>query len=216
MEDKELIKNLWDYMKMNQNIEKSDCILVLGCSDITIVDRAVDLFNKGYASIIIFSGGLGKITSKIWNEPEANKFAKKAIELGIPKEKIYIENKSTNTGDNFRFTRKLIEKEKLDIHSLIIVCKPYDEKRSYSTFKKIMPEYIGAITSKEITFEEYYNLNENNKKWIDVLVGDIQRMKIFAKKGWQIEMEVPDDIWNSYEELIKRGYDGYLIKEENI
>ena len=79
-----------------------------------------------------------------------------------------------------------------------------------------MPEYIGAITSKEITFEEYYNLNENNKKWIDVLVGDIQRMKIFAKKGWQIEMEVPDDIWNSYEELIKRGYDGYLIKEENI
>ena len=65
MEDKELIKNLWDYMKMNQNIEKSDCILVLGCSDITIVDRAVDLFNKGYASIIIFSGGLGKITSKI-------------------------------------------------------------------------------------------------------------------------------------------------------
>lgn len=210
MEDKELIKNLWNYMKMNQKIEKADCILVLGCSDITIVDRAVDLFNKGYASIIIFSGGLGKITSKIWNEPEANKFAKKAIEFGVPKDKIYIENKSTNTGDNFRFTRKLIEKEKLDIR------KPYDEKRSYATFKKLMPEYTGTITSKEITFEEYYDLNKNNKKWIDVLVGDIQRMKIFARRGWQIEIEVPDDIWNSYEELIKRGYTGYLIKEENI
>lgn len=212
MKDKELIQILWDYMRMNQELKKSDCILVLGCSDITIVDRAVEIFKKGYSDIIIFSGGLGKITSKIWNEPEAEKFAKIAIEKGVPEEKIYIENKSTNTGDNFRFTKKLIEKKKLKINSLIIVCKSYDEKRNYATFKKIMPEYDGIITSKNISFDEYFNLNQENTLWIDVLVGDIQRMKLFAKKGWQIEVDVPQNVWNAYEELKKRGYNKYLVE----
>lgn len=212
MKDKELIQILWDYMRMNQELKKSDCILVLGCSDITIVDRAVEIFKKGYSDIIIFSGGLGKITSKIWNEPEAEKFAKIAIEKGVPEEKIYIENKSTNTGDNFRFTKKLIEEKKLKINSLIIVCKSYDEKRNYATFKKIMPEYDGIITSKNISFDEYFNLNQENTLWIDVLVGDIQRMKLFAKKGWQIEVDVPQNVWNAYEELKKRGYNKYLVE----
>lgn len=27
------------------------------------------------------------------------------MELGVPEDKIYIENESTNTGDNFRFTK---------------------------------------------------------------------------------------------------------------
>lgn len=114
----ELIQILWDYMRMNQRLEKSDCIIVLGTIDVSVVDVAVDLYFKGYANKIIFSGGVGKITSKFWKETEAEKFAKRAMELGVPKNNIYIENESTNTGDNFRFTKRLIEKEKLDIDPL--------------------------------------------------------------------------------------------------
>ena len=91
--DFELIKVLWDYMHMNHTLEKADAILVLGCSDMSVVDVGVDVYKKGYADKIIFSGGLGKDTSKMWDEPEANKFAKKAQEQGIPANKIIIENK---------------------------------------------------------------------------------------------------------------------------
>lgn len=75
-----------------------------------------------------------------------------------------------------------------------------------------MPEYDGIITSKNISFDEYFNLNQENTLWIDVLVGDIQRMKLFAKKGWQIEVDVPQNVWNAYEELKKRGYNKYLVE----
>ena len=213
--DFELLKMLWKYMRLNHNIEKADAILVLGCSDLSVVDVGVELFQKGYADKIIFSGGLGKDTSKMWDEPEANKFAKIAIQKGVPEEKILIENQSTNTGENFRFTKKLIEEKKLEINKLIIVHKPYNERRSYATFEKWMPEYKAIITSKNISCEEYDKIaiEKNLPNWKELLVGDVQRMKVFAQKGWQVEVDVPDEIWEAYSELVDRGYDKYVFTE---
>lgn len=213
--DLELIKILWDYMHMNHTLKNADAILVLGCSDVSVVNVGVEIYKKGYSDKMIFSGGLGKDTSKMWDEPEAEKFAKIAISKGIPEEKIYIENKSTNTGENFKFTKKLIEEKGLNVKSLIIVHKPYDEKRAYAAFKNWMPEYEGIIASMNISCEEYNKMAVQNNlpNWIELMVGDVQRMKVFAKKGWQIEMDVPEEIWNVYEELVKRGYDKYVYQE---
>ena len=38
-------------------------------------------------------------------------------------------------------------------------------------------------------------------------------MKLFAEKGWQIEVEIPDEVWDAYDQLIKLGYNKYIIKE---
>ena len=126
MEDLKLIQILWDYMRMNYKIKHSDCIMGLGTEDTNVANIAVELYLNGYANKLIFSGGLGKVTYKLWNETEAEKFAKIAIENGVPSKDIYLKKESTNTGDNFRFSKRLIENEKLDIKSCIVVCKPYD------------------------------------------------------------------------------------------
>ena len=52
--------------------------------------------------------------------------------------------------------------------------------------------------------------------WIDLMVGDVQRMRVFPKKGWQVEVDVPDDVWDAYEQLVKRGYDKYVFNENKI
>lgn len=209
MKDIELIQILWDYMKMNHEIRNADCIIGLGTMDINVANVASELYLKGYANKLIFSGGLGKITRKLWNETEAEKFAKIAIQRGVPSNNIYLEKESTNTGDNFRFSKKLIENLKLDIKSCIIVCKPYDEKRAYATFKKIMPEYDGIVYSENISCEEYYQKYGN--EWVNVLVGDIQRMKIFYEKGWQIKMDIPQNVWKAYETLVRKGYNEFVL-----
>lgn len=211
MEDIKTIQILWDYMRMNHKLKKSDCIIGLGTVDTNVANIASELYLNGYADKIIFSGGLGKITYKLWNETEAEKFTKIAIKRGVPRENIYIEKESTNTGDNFRFSKKLIENKKLNIKSCIVVCKPYDEKRAYAAFKKIMPEYEVIIHSENISCEEYYK--QNGDEWVNVLVGDIQRMKIFAKKGWQIKMDIPQDVWDAYKILEKRGYNKFILKD---
>lgn len=214
MENIEEIKVLWNYMKMNQQLKKADCIIGLGSVDTNVANVASELYLQGYADKVFFSGGLGKITNKIWNETEAEKFAKIAIKKGVPKEKIYIEKESTNTGDNFRFTKRMIEELQLDIKSCIVVCKPYDEKRAYASFKKIMPEFEVIITSENISCEEYYR--KNGTEWINVLVGDIQRMKLFYEKDWQVKMDIPKYVWDAYEVLVKKGYDKFVFKDQTV
>lgn len=211
MEDIKTIQILWDYMRMNHELKQSDCIIGLGTIDTNVANIASELYLNGYADKIIFSGGLGKITHKLWNETEAEKFTKIARKRGVPKENIYLEKESTNTGDNFRSSKKLIENKNLNIKSCIVVCKPYDEKRAYAAFKKIMPEYEVIIHSENISCEEYYK--QNGDEWINVLVGDIQRMKIFAEKGWQIKMDIPQDLWDAYKILEKRGYNKFILKD---
>lgn len=212
MDDIKEIQILWNYMKMNHKLKQSDCIIGLGTVDTNVANIASELYLKGYANKIIFSGGLGKITYKLWNETEAEKFAQIAIKKGVPKERIYLEKESTNTGDNFRFSKKLIEKENLDIKSCIVVCKPYDEKRAYAAFKKIMPEFDVVIHSENVSCGEYYKRNGN--EWVNVLVGDIQRMKLFYENGWQIKMDIPNKVWKAYEILVNRGYDRFVLKNK--
>lgn len=213
MEDMELVKILWDYMKLGQKLEKCDAILGLGCMDFEVAKMAAKLYLEGFGNQIIFSGGYGKKTKKVWQEPEAEKFAKIAESMGVPSENIYIENQSTNTSENFEFVKKLIQEKNLPIKSLLVVGRPYVEKRSYACLKKIMPEYKGVFTSEEVSCETYFSRYEGRaqKEEISVLVGDIQRMKVYAKKGWQIEAEMPDEVWKAYEELVKRGYGQYVI-----
>ena len=76
--------------------------------------------------------------------------------------------------------------------------------------KKIIPEFEGYFATTKISCEEYYKTY--SKEWINVLVGDVQRMKLYPKFGWQIEVEMPDNVWKAFEELVKLGYNKYVLK----
>lgn len=213
MHEIKLAKVLWDYLQLNQKIEKCDCILGMGCHDVEVAKYASELYHKGYADKIIFTGGYGKITKQLWNETEASKFASIAINLGVLKEHIYIEDQSTNTGDNLRFTRELLEKKHLNVHSFLIVHKPYAERRTYATFKAIMPDRKCIITSYPITFEEYMRKETLKEETIHLMVGDLQRIELYPKYGWQIKQEIPDYVKKAYLELLKLGYSKYVIEK---
>jgi uncharacterized SAM-binding protein YcdF (DUF218 family) len=135
----ELAKRLWDFHHTHHKLEKTDCILVLGSHDLRVAERAAQLFLEGWAPMIIFSGGLGNFTKEMWTETEADQFAAIAVSMGVPKESILVENKSTNTGENILFTQQLLAQKNLDPQSFILVQKPYMERRSYATFKKHWP-----------------------------------------------------------------------------
>src|SRR3954467_5754248 len=131
-----LAKKLWDYHQMNHELEKSDAILVLGSHDLRVAERGAELWLQGWAPLIIFSGALGNLTRHVWKETEAEKFARIAIERGVPESAILVENQSTNTGENILFTQQLLSERGLNPGSFIVVQKPYMERRSYATFKK--------------------------------------------------------------------------------
>jgi uncharacterized SAM-binding protein YcdF (DUF218 family) len=211
-----LIEKVWDYHHLDHQVAQADAILVLCSHDKIVAARGAELFLQGWAPLLIFAGGLGAITRRLWHEPEADLFAGIAIEMGVPEDRILVENTSTNTGENILFTKQLLAAKDLDPQTFIAVQKPYMERRSYATFRKVWPEKQVRVTSPRISLDEYLHECSHDAlspgDVIGIMVGDLQRIRLYPAKGFQIHQDIPDDVWHAYEELVEAGYDKYLIK----
>jgi uncharacterized SAM-binding protein YcdF (DUF218 family) len=214
---RQLAEKLWAYHRLNHQLSRSDAILVLCSHDKAVARRGANLFLEGWAPLLIFSGGLGSITKHLWREPEANQFAEIAMGMGVPRESILIENRSTNTGENVRFTRELLADRGLNPETFIVVQKPYMERRSYATFRKVWPEKQIIVTSPQVSLDEYLASYSNETlspdDVISIMVGDLQRLRLYPAKGFQISQDIPDDVWGAYEELVEAGFDRHLIAD---
>ena len=209
----QLAKKLWDYHHKYHTLEKADCILALGSHDLRVAERAAQIYLERWAPILIFSGGLGNFTKDMWTETEADQFAAIAISMGVPEGSILVENKSTNTGENILFTQRLLAEKKLDPQSFIVVQKPYMERRSYATFKQHWPHKKLVVTSPQISFEDYPTEDIPLERVINIMVGDLERIKIYPEKGFQVYQEIPADIWHAFEQLVASGFDKHLMKQ---
>jgi uncharacterized SAM-binding protein YcdF (DUF218 family) len=212
---RDLAKKLWHYHQMKHRLEQAEAILVLCSYDLRVAERGAELFLEGWAPLLIFSGGLGAITKNLWSESEADQFARVAARMGVPEEKILIENRSTNTGENIVFTKALLAEKRIDPDKFILVQKPYMERRAYATFKKFWPEKEVLVTSAQVSFEEYLDQYTNRELSSDdvvsIMVGDLQRIKVYPERGYQIRQEIPHDVWTAYEELIEAGYTRHMV-----
>ena len=215
--DRALAVKLWNYHQLNHELSPADAIMVLCSYDLAVAERGAQLFLEGWAPILIFSGGLGAITRHLWSVPEADQFAAIAVGMGVPPEKIIIENRSTNTGENVRLTRELLAGKGLDPAKFILVQKPYMERRAFATFMKVWPGKRVIAASPRVSFDDYLQAYANAAltpdEVIGIMVGDLQRILIYPSKGFQIAQEVPADVLEAYHALVGDGFDKYLVKE---
>ena len=213
---RQLVEKVWGYHQLGHALSKADAILVLCSHDRGVAERGAELFLDGWAPLLIFSGGLGTITRHLWSEPEADQFAAIAERMGVPREHILTENRSTNTGENVLFTKQLLAGRGLDPQSFILVQKPYMERRSYATFMKVWPEKRAIVTSPKVSLDEYLERYSNDTLSTDdvvsIMVGDLQRIKLYAEMGFQIPQDIPADVWDAYEALVAAGYDTRLVR----
>lgn len=211
------VERVWNYHKLNHELVKSDVIVVLCSHDTVVAERGAHLWLDGWAPLLVFSGGLGAITRRFWSDPEADRFARIAVDMGVPQDRILIENRSTNTGENVRFSRDLLASQGLDPSSFILVQKPYMERRTYATFNKVWPGKSVRVTSPQLSMDDYLarysngDLSEDDV--ISIMVGDLQRIREYPSKGFQIHQDIPDAVWDAYEELVRAGYDRHLVRD---
>ena len=212
----ENIQILWDFMHMGQALEKADVIVGFGCYDEDIPKRCAELFHRGFAPFVCFSGGLGRNTSGIWSKSEAERFAAIAIAEGVPENRIILENKSTNSAENLLFTPKVLAEAGVKAEKIIAVHKPYMEKRLWAAMQVYWPDVQAVYTSPDVTVEEHIahaeKIGMTRKGIIETIVGDVQRMELYAEKGYQRAVEIPDEVRNAFDTLVKAGYTGQLAK----
>ncbi len=207
----ESVQLVWDYHQLGHKLAPADVIWVLGSHDLRVADRADELFHANMSNTIVMSGGLGYFTQGVFDKPEADLLAHRAIELGVPLTNILVENKSTNTGENVTFTRKLLKDKRMTLDSVIAVQKPYMERRTYATIRAQWPEIMVQVTSPKLCFEHYCTSEIPEEKVISIMIGDLQRIIEYPKKGFMIKQAVPHQVLDAMQKLITAGYDSHLL-----
>lgn len=210
-----LAEVIWNYHHMNHIITPSDIVMVLWSHDIRVADRWVELLQQWIANKILFSWGVWRLTNDDKNfigTTEAEKFAQRAKDLWIPEENIIIENRSTNTGENISFSYEIIKD--LQIQKIILVQKPYMERRTFATFDKQRPwqkvEFL--VTSPQFSLQDYITDEIPLEKIIHMMIGDLQRIIEYPALWFQTYQEVPNNVLLAYKELISLWYTNHLIK----
>lgn len=207
---------LWDYLGMHQEPQKADCIVGFGNFNDNIARRAAELYHQGYAKRILFTGGLGRNTQGLLPEPEAARFARVAVECGVPPEAVLQEDKSTNTKENILFTRNMLTELGLPHDHILGVHQPFMERRICAALRVYWPEVKITVTSPQVTIPEYLEdakrqgITENAA--VSVIVGDFQRMDLYAQKGYQLPQQIPQEAWEAFRQLVAMGYDKQLAK----
>ncbi len=206
-------ETIYDFMaETDQTPVRADIILAAGSHDLRVPEHAAKLYLEGTAPLIVCTGGLGKITDGLWSTPEGDVFAARCTALGVPKDAVIVERHATNTGENFSLSRKLLSGMGIFPRTGVIVCKPYMAARAGAAAAAQWPEVEWTCRVPPIPLREYCPNGEELDREIELMTGDLQRLRVYAEKGWQAPVAVPETVWEAYERLAGDGFDRYVIR----
>ncbi|WP_460935770.1 YdcF family protein [Phycicoccus ginsengisoli] len=202
---------LWDYHQMHHEPRNTDIAIGLGSHDIGVAEHAADLYHQGRFPLIVFTGANAPTTVEVFPRGEAVHYAERAVELGVPDDAIIIETRATNTGENFALTRQLLDREGIHPESATIISRPYQQRRAYATCRQLWPELDVVCSSRQQSLQDYIATIGDSDKVLNMLVGDTQRIWIYADKGYAEPQTVPRDVMVAFSSLVEGGFRQRLL-----
>jgi uncharacterized SAM-binding protein YcdF (DUF218 family) len=205
------VETLWNYHDMRHELHGCDVGIGLGSHDPGVAVVAVDLFHRGMFPCVIFTGANAPTTIDRFPRGEAIHYREYAIEHGVPPESIFVETRATNTAENLRFARALLANRGIEPRSVLIMSRPYQQRRAYATCRKHWPEVEALCASDPLSLDDYVASIGDVKRVIDMLVGDTQRIEEYARRGFAIPQEMPTEVRSAYDRLVDAGFTSRLV-----
>lgn len=143
------------YLYYKDELKPADAIVILAGEETERVEYGVKLFKEGWArkDKVILSGG-----PLVWKYSWAALMKNHALSLGVPDKAILLEDQSTNTEEKARFTKDILQKH--GYASCILVTSPYQSRRAFNIFKKVMGDSVTIISAPSeeswFRFEEWW------------------------------------------------------------
>ncbi|WP_030895201.1 YdcF family protein [Streptomyces sp. NRRL F-5053] len=202
---------IWNYHRMRHRLRPVDVAIGLGSHDLGVAARSAELYRSGLFPTLVFTGGNSPTTQARFPRGEAVHFREHAVELGVPAEAILVEPHASNTGQNIAFSRALLADAWMHPATVLLISKPYMERRSFATARRLWPEVEVLCAAEPLEFDDYLKTIGDGRLVLDMLVGDLQRVIEYPRLGFAIEQEVPDDVHAAYESLVRAGFTRRLI-----
>lgn len=206
----ELGRVLWDYLKLGEHLFQADAIIVMGSNDIRVAERGVTIAASGLSSTIVLCGGRGNFTSAD-EASEASMYAKALRRLGVNMESVVLEDKSTNTAENLTYALAALDRIDEAPSRLILVHKPFMERRAKATADIVMPRVITRVSSPCSRYDDYPNDILTPAHIVTAMVGDLDRILVYPAHGYQTKQYVPPVVLAASSHLKALGYTGHAI-----
>jgi uncharacterized SAM-binding protein YcdF (DUF218 family) len=211
-----LARIVWAYHRLNHTPIPADVIVALGTNDLRIADFAADLYQRGYGRKVVCTGGIAHVSDLLatrWDVSEAGMYAAVLRRRGVREEDILLETQASNTSENFSFTRELLRQAGIQPKNILIAVKPFMQRRAWATMAVEWPEMPATVASPELTLDEYFTSELTPDRIVNIIVGDLQRLWVYARKGYSAPQRLPGEVKLAYEGLVRLGFTEHLIRE---
>lgn len=205
------VETLWRYHDMRHEPRPCDVGIGLGSHDIGVAVVVVDLFHRGMFPLIVFTGANAPTTVERFPRGEAVHYREYALYHGVPADAVLIETEAKNTAENLTLTRDLLARQGIKPRSVLLMSRPYQQRRAYATCRKVWREVDVLCASRPLSLDDYVVSIGDVKRVIDMLVGDTQRIELYAQQGYAIPQDVPAEARAAYDRLVEAGYTSRLL-----
>lgn len=211
---REDVETLWAFHDLRHEPRPVDVCIGLGGHDNVVPDYTAELYHQGLFPWIVFSGANVATTVHAFPDGEANGYRDHAVAQGVPEAAILLEPRARNTAENLELSRKVLAEAGIVPQSLILVSRPYQGRRAYATAAKLWPEVDVVCVSRRLDLDEYVEQIGDPDRVINMIVGETQRLTVYAERGFIAQAEpVPHDVAGAYERLVAAGYTRRLVPD---
>lgn len=207
------VATLWDFNQMHHQLRPVDLGIGLGSHDLGVATYAAELYHRHMFPTIVFSGANAPTTVERFPRGEAVHYREHALELGVPDSAILVEPRATHTGENLDFTRDLVEGQDLDVRSVMLISRPYQQRRAYAMCRLHWPDVDVICASQDVSLDDYIAGIGDVDRVVNMLVGDTQRVWVYPQRGWAIEQTIPGSVHSAYDRLVAAGFTNRILNE---
>ena len=208
---------VWEYLQLRQDPIPADVMVVFGTNDLRVARFAARLYREGFGQTLVCTGGMahqGDLLATNWPKSEAEMYRDEAVALGVPRDRILLEPRAVNTAENIRFTRELLSANGVRPRNLVLATKPFMQRRVWATMAVEWPGMPASLASEQMTLDEYFTEELPPEKVIPIMLGDLQRVWVYGRRGWSAAQIVPPEVMEAYRELKALGFTQQLLPED--
>ena len=188
----------------------TDAVIVLGSKYTDVPRFAGALCVRHRYPVVVFSGKRGRNTAAL-PSTEAELYARLARPLLPGETRVLLEREATNTGENVRFSLRLLAAEGIACRSIVSIQNATMTRRALATFAKEVPDLAVVCLSPDRPYDDYLASDAEARSFLDDLVGNLQRILIYPGLGLQVEQPMPEAVLSAYRLLLSRGFDRQLV-----
>lgn len=181
-----IITDITNYIFVSDELQAADIIFLPGGSFPEIPEAAAQVYNDGYAPLLLPSGGVSIKTGRfdgvkskinIYNKDyktDCEFYTDVLLKNSVPHFSIIGEDESGHTRDNAFMSRKVIDDKGIAIKRALIMCKSFHARRCLMFYQLAFPEveiYVVPVDCYGVTRDNWYT----HEYGIDRVLGELAR-----------------------------------------